>query len=127
MSVKVSHSCRKPLEYKQPLIERESGVTRVIRNGYHSYLLQGAEDSRCSAKQWYRYLRKLFQSNACILNEAEIAALNERSALSMFQKVRFAQALDPDSVTHQYIVHLNRRTDIPMVHRLLEDNDDGQK
>ena len=79
------------------------------------FLINGADNSKYNAKQWYRYLRKIVTDTGTKLDNSEIDDLLASDKLTMFQKLSLKQAIVADSPTHNHLMDLNKPAATPML------------
>lgn len=73
------------------------------------YLLMAAHHSKCNAKHWFRYLRKIFNGHCASISQEEIDELCSNELLTPFQRVSLKAAFNEKTETHKHIVGLNQR------------------
>lgn len=79
-----------------------------------SYLKQAAKHSDYNIRHWLRYLRKFASPTGLKLTPKETNYLTHSDDLHLYQKVILQRAVVPNSITHKYLVYLNRPASTPM-------------
>ena len=73
------------------------------------FIVNGAEHSRYNAWHWFRYLRKIIDSDGeILLSSYSIEKLLNSSRLTNFQKIVLKRAVEKGSPTYEFIKGLNQ-------------------
>lgn len=88
---------------------------------WYEFMLNAAQQSRYSARQWFRYLRKVIFEDCTYLTDEDVKNLLNSTELTAFQKVSLEFAVQQGSPTHNHVVSLNKRANVDEVRKLLED------
>lgn len=126
-SDKSSSSFRIPPFYLNHLLERlvkidyvpsEYSDTKIV------YIISAAEHSKYNGKHWFRYLRKEFDKDTIVLTKDQMNQLLLSNELTLFQKISLKRAMEKDSLTHEYLYNLNRKTQTPMLKKVMRKHND---
>lgn len=79
-----------------------------------NYLKQAAKHSHYNIRHWLRYLRKFAISTGLKLTPKETDYLMHSDNLHLYQKVILQRATVPGSITHKYLLYLNRPASTPI-------------
>jgi len=87
---------------------------------YYEYMIGAAEQSRYNARHWFRYLRKVIFESTSYLTDEDVNALLNSEELTLFQKITLKSAIDTSSPTHDYVISLNKPTELRYFNQLME-------
>lgn len=93
---------------------------------WYEFMLRAARQSKYNARHWFRYLRKVIFDNYSYLTREDVQKLVSSNELTMFQKITLQCAVEKNSPTHEYVVSLNKTSQLPMVTELLKKYEIGE-
>lgn len=103
--------------YKPDIIVSRGGYMDP-KNGWKSYLVMAAEESKYNRDHWFRYMRKFITEDGCDIPSSVIDDAMKSDVLTGFQKVTLKQALRQGSFTNRYVISLNKKAVPKMIKNL---------
>lgn len=90
---------------------------------WYEYTIMAAEHSKNNAAHWFRYLRKMIFEDYLYLNDKNLEKLLASKQLTDFQKVTLKRALDNKTLTHEYVVSLNKKAKLTNLRKVMKKHD----
>lgn len=87
---------------------------------WYEFMINAAQQSRYSAKHWFRYLRKVIFEDCTYLTDEDVKNLLNSTELTAFQKVSLELAVQQGSPTQEHVVSLNKPAKLDEVRKLME-------
>ncbi len=87
---------------------------------WYDFMINAAKQSRHNARHWFRYLRKVIFEDYTYLTDDDLENLLNSTELTAFQKVSLEFAVQQGSPTHEYVVSLNKLSNVDVVRKLIK-------
>lgn len=86
---------------------------------WHEYMINASKLSHDDASLWFRYLRKVIFEDDSHLTNSDIEKLLDSEELTYFQKLSLRYAMREGTLTHDYVVSLNKSAKLSNISKML--------